>query len=63
MEAEVDQETKMTLSVEEAARRLGVGRNQAYEAVRAGSIPAIRVGKRWLVLSAGLNRLLQIEHA
>ena len=47
-----------TISVDQAAVRLGIGRNQAYEAVRRGDIPAIRVGARWLVPMAALERLL-----
>ncbi len=36
----------MTMSVEEAALCLGISRNSAYEAVRRGEIPAIRIGHR-----------------
>jgi excisionase family DNA binding protein len=48
----------LTLSVEETAKALGIGRNQAYEAVHKGEIPAIRVGSRWLVPIRALKRLL-----
>lgn len=36
----------------------GIGRNNAYEGVRTGSIPSIRVGKRILVPKVALDRLL-----
>lgn len=49
---------RRTLTVEEAARILGIGRNSAYEAVRRGEIPAIRLGHRLLVPRAALERLL-----
>jgi excisionase family DNA binding protein len=49
---------KLTVTVEEAARLLGIGRNSAYEAVRRGEIPAIRLGKRFLVPKAALERML-----
>ena len=49
---------RATLTVEEAARLLGVGRNQGYEAVRAGTIPSLRIGRRLLVPKAALDRLL-----
>jgi excisionase family DNA binding protein len=49
------------MTVDEAATRLGIGRNQAYEAVRHGDIPAIRVGARWLVPMVALERLLRCE--
>jgi excisionase family DNA binding protein len=51
----------VTITVEEAATRLRIGRNQAYEAVRRGDIPAIRVGARWLVPTIALERLLRCE--
>lgn len=39
----------LTYSVEEVAKLLGIARNNAYERVRAGDIPSIRMGKRLLV--------------
>ncbi len=50
---------RLTLTVEEAARILGISRAFAYEAVARGEIPCIRIGKRILVPIAGLNRLLE----
>lgn len=50
---------RLTLTVDEVAEQLGVGRNHAYAGVRSGEIPAIRVGKRWLVPKAALARLLE----
>jgi excisionase family DNA binding protein len=47
-----------TVSVEDVAVRLGIGRHQAYEAVRAGTIPSLRIGRRWLIPRAALERLL-----
>lgn len=49
----------MTYSVEEAAKLLGIGRNQAYEAARTKAIPTIKIGKRILVPRVGLERLLE----
>ena len=51
---------KGTYSVPEAARLLGIGRNAAYDAVRRGEIPTIRIGKRLLVPKAALQRMLEI---
>ncbi len=39
----------LTYSVEQVAALLGVARGVAYASVRNGSIPATRVGRRWLV--------------
>jgi len=50
---------RVTLTVEEAAARIGLGRGSAYEAVRRGEIPSIRFGKRILVPKAALELILQ----
>lgn len=39
----------LTYTVDEVAVLLGIARSVAYEAVRNGSIPAARIGRRWLV--------------
>jgi excisionase family DNA binding protein len=39
----------LTYSVDEVAALLRIARGVAYECVRNGSIPATRVGRRWLV--------------
>jgi len=49
---------RLTLTVEEAASVLGISRAFAYEAVRRGEIPAIKIGRRILVPRAALQRLL-----
>jgi excisionase family DNA binding protein len=49
---------RKTLSVEEAAEALGIGRTLAYEAVRRGEIPTVRIGRRLLVPRAALDHLL-----
>ena len=49
---------KLTLSVPEAAKLLGIGRNLCYSRVRVGEIPAIRIGRRILVPRSSLERLL-----
>jgi excisionase family DNA binding protein len=42
-------EGRVTVSVEEAAQLLGLGRSAAYEAARRGELPVRRVGRRLLV--------------
>jgi excisionase family DNA binding protein len=49
------------ISLEEVATRLGIGRNQAYDAVHAGKIPALRFGRRWLIPRAAFDRMLSGE--
>jgi excisionase family DNA binding protein len=51
-------EERATLTVEEAGRLLGLGRNSAYAAVQRGEIPVLRFGRRLLVPRAALQRLL-----
>lgn len=48
-----EQSEPLTITVEEAGRRLGISRGLAYELVRRGEIPAIRLGSRRLVVPAG----------
>ena len=57
-EQTTSENNRATLTVVEAARRLGIGRNQAYQAARTGEIPTIKIGKRLLVPRAALLRLL-----
>jgi excisionase family DNA binding protein len=51
---------RLTLTVEEAAHALGIGRNSAYEAIRTGDIPSIRIGRRRLVPRAALEKKLAL---
>lgn len=53
-----------TLSVEEAAQLLGIGRSLAYDLARSGELPGvIRLGqKRLRVSRAALERYLQQEN-
>jgi excisionase family DNA binding protein len=57
-EVQPNQTGRKTISVAEAGKRLGVSRNLAYEAVKAGQIPVIRIGRRLLVPVAALDRML-----
>ena len=50
---------RLTWTVEEAAMALGVSRAFAYDAVRRGDIPAIKIGRRILVPRSALKRLLE----
>jgi excisionase family DNA binding protein len=55
----VDESVKRsTYDVDEAARILGIGRSAAYEAVRRGEIPSIRLGKRVVVPRLALEKML-----
>jgi excisionase family DNA binding protein len=56
-------ESNATMTIEEAAKLLGIGRNQAYSAASRGELPAIRLGKRILVLRLPLEKMLRGEGA
>ena len=47
-----------TISVEHAAELLGVSRSAAYRAAKAGQLVTFRVGRRLLVPTAPLLRML-----
>ena len=49
---------KLTLTVDETAKILGIGRQLAYNRVKTGEIPVIRIGRRLLVPRAALEKLL-----
>jgi excisionase family DNA binding protein len=51
-------EPRQTLTVEETANLLGISRGLAFQAVRRGDIPSIRIGRRILVPFARLQALL-----
>jgi predicted DNA-binding transcriptional regulator AlpA len=52
-----------TVSVETAARAIGLGRTRAYELARRGQFPCkvVRIGASYRVVTADLRRLLGIE--
>jgi excisionase family DNA binding protein len=50
-------------TIEEVGKKLRVGRNQAYEAVRRGEIPHFTIGRRKLVPAPAFDRLLETGFA
>jgi excisionase family DNA binding protein len=51
----------LTITVREAARRLGVGKNCAYDAARRGDIPVIRIGRRIVVPLAAFEAMMTVQ--
>jgi len=49
---------KLCANVSEVAKLLGLSRNTAYQAVRSGQIPSVKISKRYLIPKASLQRLL-----
>ena len=54
-------EQRLTLTIEETAVVLGLGRTSAYEAARRGEIPSRRVGRRVIVPVPALLEWLGLE--
>ena len=52
-------EDRLTYNVEEAGVLLGLSRTSAFEAVRRGDIPTIRIGRRILVPRKALEKMLE----
>lgn len=52
------EDARVTFTVDEAAARLGIGRNAAYEAIKRGELPALKIGRRIVVPRAAFERLL-----
>ena len=49
---------RLTLTIEETAKLLGIGRQLAYDRVKTGEIPVIKIGRRLLVPRSALEKLL-----
>lgn len=49
---------RRTITIDEAARELGLSRNAAYDAAKRGELPTIRMGKRLLVPRGPFEALL-----
>lgn len=52
-----------TLTVEQAAEVLGIGRTAAYNAAQSGDLPVIRIGRRLLIPRPALDQMLNGEAA
>ena len=49
---------RLTVTVEEAAGMLGISRGLAYELVRRGELPSLRLGRRIVVPVRALDVML-----
>ena len=56
---EPNQDERLGMSVPETAKRLKIGRNQAYAAVKTGELPSVRIGRRIIIPWAALRRRLE----
>ena len=56
-----DPATQPTITVDELGELMGVSRSTAYESVRNGEIPSIRLGRRIVIPTAAVRRMLLID--
>ena len=54
------EDTRLTYTIPEAGKKLGIGRRLAYELAASGQLPIIRIGGRILVPRAALERMLDV---
>jgi len=52
---------RLTLKVEEAGRLLGISRSHAYDLIREGVIPSLRLGRRIVVPRRAIDAMLAGE--
>ena len=57
-EPNVTEQLKLTMTVEEAGRMLGISRGLAYELVARGEIPSLRLGRRIVVPRRALEAMV-----
>lgn len=50
--------SELTLSVAEVAKALGISKGLAYAAMKSGTIPSVKVGRRILVPRSALAAML-----
>ena len=53
---------RQTLTIADAAARLGVHRQTLRAAIERGDVRAVRIGRRWLVPLAAIDELLAGRH-
>ena len=57
----MEDDRRLTVSVEEAGELLGISRAFAYELAARGELPCVRLGRRLLVPRKALDALLVVE--
>ncbi len=60
-EEDIMSEERLTITVAEAAKLLGISRGTAYECVRTGQIPSVCFGRRVLIPRKRFEAMLDAE--
>jgi excisionase family DNA binding protein len=56
-----DPAVEPTMQVDDVAKAIGISRAAAYNGVQTGEIPSIRIGRRIVVPTAAVRRMLQLD--
>jgi len=48
----------LTASIEDAGRAIGIGRTKTYELIAEGRLTALKLGRRTLVTTASIRKLV-----
>jgi excisionase family DNA binding protein len=56
-----DPATEPTMPVDQVAKAFHISRAAAYEGVKTGEIPSIRIGRRIVVPTAAVRRMLLLD--
>ncbi|MGE0795472.1 MAG: helix-turn-helix domain-containing protein [Acidimicrobiia bacterium] len=59
MDTTPTEQSPLTITVERAGQLLGISRGLAYDLVRRGEIPAIRLGRRVVVPASVIEEMLR----
>lgn len=59
MKQESEENGRVTYTVEQLAAVLGLGRGATYAALRRSAIPAIRIGRRFIIPKAAIAEWLR----
>jgi excisionase family DNA binding protein len=51
----------IVLSINDTAKALGLGRTSVYALIKAGSLQAVKIGRRTLIKVASIRRLMGTE--
>ncbi len=52
---------QLAISINDAAKALGIGRSSIYGLIKAQKLDVIKIGTRTLITTASLNRLTQVR--
>ena len=61
MKLELGKDNKLCYTIPEAAKLIGVSRNQGYELARRGELPIVKMGKLLFVPKARLHKMFGLN--